>query len=86
MIKPSCKQINQKGITPGDCIGICLKRSAEMIISLLGILKSGAAYVPVDPSFPEDRIQYLLEDSGVKILITSEDIPVKFENGSRKIF
>jgi len=76
----------KEGITPGDCIGICLKRSAGMIISLLGILKSGAAYVPIDPSFPEDRIQYLLEDSGVKILITSENIPVKFENGSGKIF
>jgi len=76
----------KEGITPGDYIGICLKRSAEMIISLLGILKSGAAYVPVDPSFPEDRIQYLLEDSGVKILITTEDIPINFENGSRKVF
>lgn len=76
----------KEGITPGDFIGICLIRSAEMIISLLGILKSGAAYVPVDPSFPEDRIKYLLEDSGVKILITSGDIALNFESDSRKIF
>lgn len=61
----------QKGIKKGDIIGLALDRTPEMIISLLAILKSGAAYVPLDPEYPKDRIEFMLEDSGAKILITS---------------
>nr|WP_294945504.1 amino acid adenylation domain-containing protein [uncultured Mucilaginibacter sp.] len=61
----------QKGIKKGDVIGLALDRSPEMIISLLAIMKSGAAYVPLDPEYPKDRIAFMLEDSGAKILITS---------------
>ncbi|OOQ60759.1 non-ribosomal peptide synthetase [Mucilaginibacter pedocola] len=61
----------QKGIKRGDIIGMALDRSAEMIITLLAIMKSGAAYVPLDPEYPKDRIEFMLEDSGAKILITS---------------
>lgn len=60
-----------KGIKKGDIIGLALDRTPEMIISLLAILKSGAAYVPLDPEYPKDRIEFMLEDSGAKILITS---------------
>ena len=59
-----------KGIKKGDIIGVALDRSPELIISLLAILKSGAAYVPLDPEYPKDRIEFMLEDSGAKILIT----------------
>lgn len=58
------------GIRPGDFIGIHLKRSAEVYISILGILKAGAAYVPVDAAYPEDRVRYILEDAAVKWLIS----------------
>jgi amino acid adenylation domain-containing protein len=61
----------QKGIKKGDVIGLALDRSPEMIISLLAIMKSGAAYVPLDPEYPKDRIEFMLEDSAAKILITS---------------
>jgi len=61
----------KKGIKKGDIIGLALDRTPEMIISLLAILKSGAAYVPLDPEYPKDRIEFMLEDSGAKILITS---------------
>lgn len=60
-----------KGIKKGDVIGLALDRSPEMIISLFAIMKSGAAYVPLDPEYPKDRIEFMLEDSGAKILITS---------------
>jgi len=62
----------EKGIKTGDVVGVALDRSPEMIISLLAVMKSGAAYVPLDPEYPADRIQYMLEDSSAKLLISSE--------------
>lgn len=60
---------NKKGITSNSFVGILTKRSLEMAIGLLAILKSGATYVPIDPEYPEDRISYMLEDSGAKIIL-----------------
>ncbi|MEO6679066.1 MAG: amino acid adenylation domain-containing protein, partial [Pseudomonas sp.] len=51
------------GIRPDDRVAICVERGLEMIVGLLGILKSGAGYVPLDPAYPQDRITYMLEDS-----------------------
>lgn len=65
-------ELIHKGIKKGDLIGIFLERSLEMIIGLLGILKSGAAYVPIDPEYPEERIQYILDDIHAKIVITTQ--------------
>jgi amino acid adenylation domain-containing protein len=62
----------EKGIKTGDVVGVALDRSPKMIISLLAVMKSGAAYVPLDPEYPADRIQYMLEDSSAKLLISSE--------------
>lgn len=54
-------------------IGVCLDRSWQMLVSLLAILKSGSAYVPLDPNYPEQRLSYILKDSGIKILITQQN-------------
>lgn len=59
-----------RGTRPGDFIGICLDRSVAMIASVLGILKVGAAYVPMDTEYPADRLAYMLEDSEIRVLIT----------------
>lgn len=59
-------------------LGICLDRSAEMIISVLGVLKAGFAYVPFDPSYPQDRISYMLEDSGIAMMITTSSFKQLF--------
>ena len=59
-------------IHKGDLIGLSVDRSAEMVIVLLGILKCGAAYVPIDPAYPADRKQYMLENSNARLLITSK--------------
>ena len=64
-----CLQKNYN-IKPNDLIGINLSRSEWMIISLLGVLKSGGAYVPIDPEYPAARKQYITEDSSLKLLIT----------------
>ena len=60
-----------KGIQVEDRIGIAIDRSPEMLIVMLGILKAGAAYVPLDPEYPQKRIEYMLADSGAKMLIVS---------------
>jgi len=60
------------GAQPETKIGICLGRSLEMIIAVWGILKSGAAYVPLDPKYPQDRLDYMNEDAGVALLVTKE--------------
>ena len=51
-------------------VGLCVERSVEMVIALLGILKAGGAYVPLDPAYPSDRIKYVLDDARVKLLLT----------------
>lgn len=60
----------ERGTERGDVVPVCLERSEHMITALLGILKAGAAYLPVDPSFPEERIAFLGADAGAKVWIT----------------
>ena len=59
-------------IGEGDNVALCLDRSIEMIVTILAVLKSGAAYVPIDPQYPQERISYMLQDCGANTLITSE--------------
>ena len=55
-------------------VGLCVQRSLDMVVGLLGILKAGAAYVPMDPSYPKERLQYILEDSKATIVLTQESL------------
>ncbi len=57
---------------PETCIPICLERGADMVAGILGILKAGAAYVPIDPAYPAERIQYMLEDSAAKLVLSNK--------------
>ncbi|HLP57555.1 MAG TPA: amino acid adenylation domain-containing protein, partial [Candidatus Deferrimicrobium sp.] len=61
--------LTEKGTLVDDIIGITIERSVEMVIGLMGILKSGGAYLPIDSELPQDRIDYMLKDSGAKLLI-----------------
>ncbi len=62
------------GVRPDVLVGICVRRSLEMIVGLLGILKAGGAYVPIDPDYPYERIAYMLADSQLPILLTQKQI------------
>jgi len=62
------------GIGPDKLVGICVERSIEMIVGLLGILKAGGAYVPLDPAHPKERLRFMLEDAKISVLLTQEDI------------
>ncbi|MDX9882074.1 MAG: amino acid adenylation domain-containing protein [Prolixibacteraceae bacterium] len=64
----------ERGICPEDFIGVLSDRSEWSVISLLAILKAGAVYVPVDPNYPQNRIEYILKDSRCKLLITSKKL------------
>jgi amino acid adenylation domain-containing protein len=59
----------------GTLIGIHLRRSHKMFIAILGVLKSGAGYVPLDPAFPHDRLEYMIEDSGLVALVGEQELP-----------
>ena len=74
--------LRNKGIKPNDIIGIMLPRSLELLISILGVLKSGACYIPIDPTYPEKRIEYMLDNSQAKLVITTNELynNIKFEN------
>ena len=64
----------EQGVGPETLVGICMERSLEMVVGILGILKSGAAYVPLDPDYPAERIAYMLTDAGARILLTSTKV------------
>ena len=66
------KYLVEQGIQPDDFVAIKMDRVKEFFVAVLGINKAGAAYVPVDPEYPQDRIEYMLEDSEAKIVMTQE--------------
>ncbi|UCH92335.1 MAG: amino acid adenylation domain-containing protein [Candidatus Aminicenantes bacterium] len=65
--------LRAKGVQEDTIVGIMAERSIEMVIGLLGILKAGGAYLPLDPEYPEERIHYILKDSGAEILLKDND-------------
>ncbi len=60
------------GVGPDVLVGICVERSLEMIVGMLGVLKAGGAYLPLDPNYPKERLAFMLEDSQVPVLLTQE--------------
>ena len=62
------------GIGPEVLVGICVERSIEMVVGLLGILKAGGAYVPLDPAYPNERLEFMLADANVKVLLTTSEL------------
>jgi len=58
------------GVVPGDLVGLLAERSAEMVVGLLGILKTGAGYVPMDPAFPAERLGFMVEDARIRVIVT----------------
>ena len=66
--------LKKQGIGPEVLVGICVERSLEMIICVLGVLKAGGAYVPFDPAYPEERLGFMMEDSGTTLLLTQKSL------------
>ena len=68
------QHLGSLGVVPGDLVAICMDRSIEMMVGLLGILKAGAAYVPLDPKYPKERLAYMVEDAEVEVLVTQRSL------------
>ncbi|MBT5872261.1 MAG: amino acid adenylation domain-containing protein, partial [Candidatus Latescibacteria bacterium] len=62
------------GVTPDQLVGLFVERSLDMLVGVLGIMKSGAAYVPLDPAYPQDRLAFMLADSGANLLVTESTL------------
>ncbi|MEU5163235.1 non-ribosomal peptide synthetase [Streptomyces sp. NPDC020875] len=63
--------LRARGVRPGDRVGVCLDRDTDLVVTLLGILKSGAAYVPMDAGYPADRLIHTVTDAGLRIVVSS---------------
>jgi tyrocidine synthetase-3 len=73
--------LRSKGVQANEIVGILVERSLEMVIGIFGILKAGGAYLPIDPDYPEERIQYVLEDSQTSLLLSQKHIKGASFNG-----
>ena len=64
--------LRARGVGPETVVGLCLARSLDLIVGLLGILKAGGAYLPLDPDYPPARLAFMLEDAGAEVLVTQD--------------
>ncbi|MDJ0717356.1 MAG: amino acid adenylation domain-containing protein, partial [Prochloraceae cyanobacterium] len=80
------RHLQSLGVRAEVLVGICVERSIEMVVGLLGILKAGGAYVPLDPNYPPERLSYMLADSAVEVLLTQSELVKSLpQNRSRVI-
>jgi non-ribosomal peptide synthetase component F len=72
--------LRRRGIHQGSFVGIALARSIDMLAAVLAVLKAGAAYVPLDPHFPAERLAFMADDAGLAALIVDDDTPHRPSN------
>ncbi|MDI5790327.1 AMP-binding protein [Bacillus licheniformis] len=73
------RRLKARGLMHGNAAAIMMERSLEAAVSMLAVLKAGGVYVPIDPGYPEERIRFLLEDSGAKIVLTKDSPQISLE-------
>lgn len=66
--------LRQLGVAPDALVGLCMKRSLDMVVALLSILKAGGAYVPLDPAYPQERLAFMLQDTKLAVLLTQQQL------------
>jgi amino acid adenylation domain-containing protein len=78
--------LRAQGVGPDQLVGVCLERSSEMVVALLGILKAGGAYLPLDPSHPAERLAFILDDARVGVVVTQQPFAQRFSSvGARTV-
>ncbi|EPB6909584.1 non-ribosomal peptide synthase/polyketide synthase [Pseudomonas aeruginosa] len=77
--------LTERGVGADRLVGVAMERSIEMVVALMAILKAGGAYVPVDPEYPEERQAYMLEDSGVELLLSQSHLKLPLAQGVQRI-
>jgi amino acid adenylation domain-containing protein len=78
-------RLRRDGVGPGAVVAVCAQRSAELVIGLLGVLKAGAAYLPLDPDYPAERLGYLLADSGAATLLAQRPLADRLPAGDATV-
>ena len=68
------RHLRRLGVRAESLVGIMMERSMEMVVALLGVLKAGGAYVPLDPEYPQERLTFMMEDAGIEVLLTQEEL------------
>src|SRR5690606_28928615 len=74
--------LRERGVKPDQLVGLHVERGIDVVVGIIGILKAGAAYLPLDPVYPRDRVAFMLEDSGVQVVVTQTSLASNLE-GSR---
>lgn len=74
------RHLQARGVEPEKLIGVSVPRSMEMLVAILGVLKAGAGYVPLDPNYPHQRLQFMIEDAELALVITTRDLAVHFSD------
>lgn len=72
------RHLQKVGVKPGDMVGLFMERSLEMLVGLLGVLKAGAAFIPMDPSFPRERLGFMVEESGLEVIVSQKSLQDQF--------
>src|SRR6185312_5103417 len=81
------QKLRALGVAPDSRVGICVERSFNMIVGVMGILKAGGCYLPLDPNYPKERLQFMLEDSQAAVLVTQTSLRdnLQFEISNLKV-
>ncbi|HEX6910323.1 MAG TPA: amino acid adenylation domain-containing protein, partial [Longimicrobium sp.] len=77
--------LHRRGVGPDARVGVCLDRSADLIVSLLAVHKADGAYVPLDPAYPAERLGYMIQDADVRIVLTSSDLADRLPHGAEAV-
>src|SRR5205085_5372737 len=75
------RRLRREGVGAESLVAVCLERSTELVVALLGILKAGGAYVPLDPTYPQPRLQFMLEDSAAEVVLTEQHLAARLPRG-----
>ncbi|WP_245549481.1 non-ribosomal peptide synthetase [Methylomicrobium album] len=80
------ERLSASGVGPECRVGVCAERSLELIVGLLAVLKAGSAYVPLDPSYPKERLDAILDDAGIGVMLTQSSLADGFQRCSIKVY
>src|SRR6185295_7087094 len=79
------RRLRRLGVGLESIVGLCVERSPEMVVGMLGVLKAGGIYLPLDPAYPRERLAFMLTDSGARVLLTQESLTGSLPTGGREV-
>jgi amino acid adenylation domain-containing protein len=79
------RRLVRLGVAPGQLVGLAVRRSLDMVVGILGILKAGAAYLPLDPDYPKDRLAFMIADASVRVLVTEANLTASLSAGGAAV-